>query len=47
LYRQTISAPGIRPIIVPAASPPRTINVRATGEKMAVIAKLISENDKR
>ena len=47
LYRQTTSAPGIRPIIVVAASPARTINVRATGEKMAVIAKLIADNDKR
>ena len=36
----------IRPIIVPSQNPP-TITVRATGEKMAAIAKLIAENDKR
>ena len=51
LNRQlTLSTPGIRPIIVPSTLAPTlpagTITVRATGEKMAVIAKLIAENDK-
>jgi len=46
MYRQLTSAPGIRPIIIAPAKPSRTINVRATGEKMALIAKLIADNDK-
>jgi hypothetical protein len=41
-----ISSSGIRPIIVVAAAPARVINVRATGEKMALIAKLIADNDR-
>jgi hypothetical protein len=47
LYKQFLTGPGIRPIIVASKSPSPTITVRATGEKMAVIAKLIAENDKR
>jgi len=46
LNRQFVSSPGFRPIIVVAERPARTINVRAIGEQMALIAKLIAENDK-
>ena len=46
----TITGTGIRPIIVPSnlapTLPPRSITVRATGEKMALIAKVIAESDK-
>ena len=46
LYRETTD-PGIRPVIVVAQSPSRTITVRATVGKMAVVSKLIADNDKR
>ena len=46
LYRQLMTGQGIRPIIV-ADKTAHTIKVRATGDKLAVIAKLIAENDKQ
>jgi len=46
LYKQLLNAPGNRPIIIAPEKPSRTIKVRAFGEKMAIIAKLIADNDK-
>jgi len=45
LNKELTSTHGIRPIMLTEREPP-TIRVRATAEKMALIAKLIADNDK-
>jgi hypothetical protein len=47
VYRELLKTSGTRPIIIAPEKPARTIKVRATGEKMALIAKLIADNDKQ